>query len=438
MRHVSSTPDAFSLIRERLARYKQTAAHPTLLLTQMSTPQSVLLTHLPALRSDFPLICIPSHSTDNLYPAFHWMQFAMRHAVLRYLACADWLASHLELCRYSHVPIGNLQTDVPSQLLDVLYARSLRDGKQVMWTSRGGGGEMEVGGRWVEEERVMLGDADTGRRLEVNNSGCYRSTCYELTMQRLCINAVLQSKFIEEESGTTLDPGLQDSQEVTTPAASIHQVFVILKQCVTSLYHDCTSRQSVHADLLLQHFHRWLYAASSSLSDPLLHGHVAGLMGQLYRLLLARLSLLGSTIVHASFHRLILCTKKQDAHQGDSYIDFLTKTLRQRPMYGLLGFEVTGRYAALLYFDPYNHTAIPLAESDEAEKRLIVEGRSPRRHLSLADVPLPSPQMSPLAVGPPPALPHSAPPPLPPAQVELHSPHRRLLSHTAAVPPPSH
>ena len=389
MRHVASNAEAFTLLRERLTRYKQTAAHPTLLLTQLSTPLSQLLSHLPSLRSDFPLISIPSHTADNQYPAFHWLSFAVRHALLRYLTCSDWLTSHLELCRYAHLPIGNLHVDVPSQLLDLMYARSLRDGKQVLWTSRGGGGEIELGGRWVEEERSMMGEGEDSRRLEVNHSGLYRTTCYELTMQRLCINAVLRSTDIEEENGTAavavdlMGEGGDDASAApsTTPSASVGRSFAILKQCVTSLFIDCTQRRSLHADLLLQHFHRWMYAASSSLSDPLLHAHVATLMGQLYRSLLSRLSLLGSTIIHASFHRLILCTKKTDPRQASAYIQFIQDTLVKRPMFSLIGFQATGEWAALLYYDPYNRSAIPVAATEEEEKALVmgdgVEGVEP-------------------------------------------------------------
>ena len=374
MRHVASNAEAFALLRERLVRYKQTAAHPTLLLLQLSTPLSLLLSHMPSLRSDFPLICIPSHTADNAYPAFHWLSFAVRHALLRYLTCSDWLTSHLELCRYAHLPIGNLQVDVPSQLLDVMYARSLRDGKQVLWTSRGGGGEIELGGRWVEEERSMVGEGEDSRRLEVNHSGCYRTTCYELTMQRLCINAVLRSTDIEEENGTAMVEAGGDSSSSassSTPSGSVARSFAILKQCVTSLFLDCTQRRSLHADLLLQHFHRWMYAHSSSLSDPLLHAHVATLMSQLYRSLLSRLALLGSTLIHASFHRIILCTKKTDPRQAAAYIRFIQDTLLKRPMFSLIGFQVTAEWAALLYLDPYNRSAIHVSVSEEEEKALV-------------------------------------------------------------------
>ena len=375
VRHVSSTADAFALVHDHLSRYKQTAAHPTVLLTQLSCPLSVVLSHIPSLRSDFPVLSIPHHTADCGYPAFRWLSFAVRHALTRYLTCGEWWTSQLELCRYAHVPIGNLQVDVPSQLLDLVYARSLRDGKQVLWTSRGGGGEIEVGGRWIEEERAMVGEGDDGRRLEVNHSGCYRSTCYELTLQRLCVNAVLQSALIEEEHGATnaVDALLEASaSSVASPAAasSVARPFAILKQLAVSLYQDAITRSSLHADLLLQHFHRWLYSVSSSLSDSLLHAHVASLMTKLYHSLLSRLAVLGSTIVHASFQRVVLCTKKRDAGQAETYIAFIRDTLTKRPLYTLLGFAITGRYAALLYYDAYNDSRV--AVIDEADDALFL------------------------------------------------------------------
>ena len=204
VRRTTSTADAYTLVREQLHRYKQLSSHPTILLTQVSTPLSMLYSHLPSLRTDFPVIAIPAHSADCAYPPFNWLQFALRHCLTRYLSCADWYNGMLDLCRYAHVPIGCVGGEggeVVSGMMDVVVARRLKEAKHVLWSSRGGGAEVEVGGRWVEEERALVGDDDDAGRTEVNNGGCYRSTCYELTLSRMCVNAILQSSEIEEESG---------------------------------------------------------------------------------------------------------------------------------------------------------------------------------------------------------------------------------------------
>ena len=379
LRNTTSTADAYTLIREQLHRYKQLSSHPTILLTQVSTPLSMLYSHLPSLRTDFPVIAIPSHSADCAYPAFNWLQFALRHCLTRYLGCADWYNGMLELCRYSHVPIGCVGGgdggDVVSGLMDVVVSRRLKEAKHVLWSSRGGGAEVEVGGRWVEEERAMLGDEDDAGRVEVNNGGCYRSTCYELTLSRMCVNAILQSSEIEEESGSVERTDEQDMDDPTSTSlapttlsatsTSIARTFTIIKQYVTSLYNDCIRHQSLHADTYLLHFHRWLHSSASTLSDPLLARHIQSLMSRLYHSLIARLSLLGSSIVAASFHRIVLDTKKTTRQQAQAYIDFILQTLRKRPMYAHLGLHVNRVWSGLLWMDNYNWSGVELMEDDD-------------------------------------------------------------------------
>ena len=380
LRHTTTTADAYTLIRDQLVRYKQLSSHPTILLTQVSTPLSMLYSHLPSLRTDFPVIAIPSHSADCAYPPFNWLQFALRHCLTRYLSCADWYNGMLDLCRYAHVPIGCVGGDggeVVSGMMDVVMARRLKEAKHVLWSSRGGGAEVEVGGRWVEEERAVVGDEDDAGRAEVNNGGCYRSTCYELTLSRMCVNAILQSSEIEEESGSVERTDEQDVDDPTAaslaPAAlsasstSITRTFTIIKQYVTSLYHDCVRHQSLHADTFLLHFHRWLHSPASTLSDPLLARHIQSLMSRLYHSLIARLSLLGSSIIAASFHRIVLDTKKTTRQQAQAYIDFILQTLRKRPMYAHLGLHVNRVWSSLLWMDSYNWSGVELME-DESER----------------------------------------------------------------------
>ena len=380
LRHTTSTVDAYALIREQLHRYKQLSAHPTLLLTQVSTPLSLLHSHLPSLRTDFPVIAIPSHSADCAYPPFNWLQFALRHCLTRYLSCADWYNGMLELCRYAHVPIGCVGGEggeVVSGLMDVVVARRLKEAKHVLWSSRGGGAEVEVGGRWVEEERALVGDDDDAGRTEVNNAGCYRSTCYELTLSRMCVNAILQSSEIEEESGSVERTDEQDVDDPTstslapttslTASTSIARTFAIVKAYVTSLYHDCMRNSSLHADTFLLHFHRWLHSPASTLCDPLLARHIHSLMSRLYHSLLARLALLGSHIIAASFHRLVIDTRKTSRVQAQAYVDFILATLRKRPMYAHLGLHATRVWSGLLWMDSYNWSGLELMDDDSEQ-----------------------------------------------------------------------
>jgi DNA polymerase epsilon subunit 1 len=69
---------------------------------------------------------MPSHEVDNAYPALQWFGPAMKRMMQRYVLTEDWWNDTVNVCRYAHVPIGNLEPDYPAFIADMFYARALR------------------------------------------------------------------------------------------------------------------------------------------------------------------------------------------------------------------------------------------------------------------------------------------------------------------------
>ena len=76
----------------------------------------------------------------------------------------SWLRNRVELARYAHVPLSDLQGDPTVAVADVLFARNLRDANHLLWMldeslpdlggwlGEGGGGRGGArggGGTWV-------------------------------------------------------------------------------------------------------------------------------------------------------------------------------------------------------------------------------------------------------------------------------------------------
>jgi DNA polymerase epsilon subunit 1 len=61
--------------------------------------------------------------------------------------------------------------------------------------------------------------------------------------------------------------------------------------------------------------------------EPLLQQLVHKLMKKIFLQLIHQLKLLGCEVVHASFNRLILHTKKKDFEEAHSYVQSVIKTI---------------------------------------------------------------------------------------------------------------
>jgi hypothetical protein len=90
--------------------------------------------------------------------------------------------------------------------------------------------------------------------------------------------------------------------------------------------------------LQVQHFYRWLHSPSSLLHDPALKRLLEQLMKKLTLLLVAELTALGASVVHATPNRILVCTKKHDAGNSDPSHSCPAKPVfGRRPKTGVAG-----------------------------------------------------------------------------------------------------
>eukprot|EP00884_Botryococcus_braunii_P021811 jgi/Botrbrau1/8313/Bobra.0081s0002.1 len=105
---------------------------PLVLVIEANGGVSRLVHELPLLE-EFPCCEVPANSADSAYPALAWQKRAARSAVHRVAGAALWLKDRIEVARYVHLPVGNTGNDWMLHAMDVLYARNLRGGGQLLW-----------------------------------------------------------------------------------------------------------------------------------------------------------------------------------------------------------------------------------------------------------------------------------------------------------------
>jgi len=68
--------------------------------------------------------------------------------------------------------------------------------------------------------------------------------------------------------------------------------------------------------------------------------------------LIAEFQRLGSVIVYANFNRLIVCTKKRRLLDALSYLEYITNSIRSRPLFHLIDISYDQCWEFLMWLDP--------------------------------------------------------------------------------------
>ena len=68
--------------------------------------------------------------------------------------------------------------------------------------------------------------------------------------------------------------------------------------------------------------------------------------------LIAEFQRLGSVIVYANFNRLIVCTKKRRLLDALSYVEYITNSIRSRPLFHLIDISYDQCWEFLMWLDP--------------------------------------------------------------------------------------
>lgn len=107
---------------------------------------------------------------------------------------------------------------------------------------------------------MSLSVEDSALAVSVNEPGAYREFCFDARLCNLCIDAIKQCDFLQENV----------TGELVTEDDGCGKAFEVLRLLVAQLLQDVTASQSRIANYLLMNLERWLLNRSSLLYHPLL------------------------------------------------------------------------------------------------------------------------------------------------------------------------
>ncbi|KAG1689536.1 DNA polymerase epsilon catalytic subunit A [Nymphon striatum] len=361
-------------IQRILSSYKDEKRGPTMITVQSTKEFQDLYCMMPVL-AEFPLMPIHVRDSDNLYTVFDWQKSGAKALVRHYLNANKIIHNTIKLCRYFHVPLGNLPSDTTIFGADLFYARHLYKHNYLLWASPTG--RPDLGGKEADDNRMAIDIEDYEHSLEINAPGTYNGICIEVDIDGLAVTALLQSQNIQEVEGTSSSvafdaapqASLQEMIESGSGAATTgltsyddsalcSGAFRILRSMVNGWLRDVSQFKNVLADIQIMHLYRWLRSPTAELFDPALKRILHNLMKKLFFLLVSELKRLGAVIVYASFNKIIIYTKKRRVIDAVTYLEYVVTSIMNKELFHSLDMSYVQCWEFLMWLDPSNYGGI--------------------------------------------------------------------------------
>ena len=191
----------------------------------------------------------------------------------------------------------------------------------------------------------IWGDDDALVSPVIQRPGAYRCVCVEVDIYDLSIAALTDPSLATLPGvsvvATNKSNALFDS-ETNLPGAIISSStplgdemstavsLPVLRSLIQSWLRDAYQTNSHVADDLLHDVYRLISYPDALLNDPALHRVIHSLMKTTFLRLLGELQRLGSTIISANFHKVVIATNKSNIYDAKEYIEFVISTILKR------------------------------------------------------------------------------------------------------------
>ena len=364
--YVKDERSALAGADDLLKSYLQSNNGPTILLSNTTKPQPQFRKLVPSCNS-FPLVPLafppgPAHNpSSSMLPALNWEPTAVQLCLEAYLHMGVVsFPKRVSSARFAQVPVGNLSQDENSTMFDVLYARNLNKSRAVLWANEmpnqpdlGSNalslvGKTGAGFRPTETDvnnNDMWGDEDALVSPVIQRPGAYRCVCVELDIFDLSIAALTDSTLATlpgaSVAATNKGNALFDTEtnvpnsmiSTSTPLGDDMSTAIslpVLRALIQSWLRDAYQTNSHIADDLLHDAYRLISSPDALLNDPALHRVVHSLMKTTFLRLLGELQRLGSTIISANFHKVVIATNKPHIYDAKEYVEFVISTILKR------------------------------------------------------------------------------------------------------------
>ncbi|KAI9293341.1 hypothetical protein K502DRAFT_366802 [Neoconidiobolus thromboides FSU 785] len=384
--------NAWSAVQKFIVQYQANKLGPTILL--LDSPHIKELSYLVKGFNDYPIANISSLNQRIQMPALGWQNYVYTTMLVQLFSVPLWLKDQIAWANFSNVPLCNLSEDLPLMTADITFARQLRSTQQVLWWSDSD--LPDLGGKEFDDFRYLVDNDMTLPNL--NFPTAHASVCFEISLEYLAINSILNSHLINELEGGSSMYGISESNNIfrgfkqmngnneknafdnindgtVGDITSINpMIFDTLKNMIKKWCDELIHTRNPFYEQMMNHCYRWLSTMDSKLYDVQLHALIIYLMKKLFAQLLVFIKSIGAVIIHATTHRLILGTNKVSRKNGHSFAEYVLQSILEKPLFRNLGLSITLFWDRLIWMSPSNYGGIiyKAEENQRVEKSLAV------------------------------------------------------------------
>lgn len=349
--------------------YQSSQKGPTIIITQTPYTSEILRIDIPSLR-DMPLVPLLYPTEDGkVYKSLTWKNEFAELSFNRFFKMNDLWEEKLGISRFTHIPIGNLTTDIVIEASDIFYGRLLTFNRHLLWASTSA--FPDLGGYLMQNyiDSVYSGNGNNNNIItpfEQSNPGVYRSVCIELKIRNLIINTIRMSDHLSDMEDIETD-------DISQQFGFCDTAYNILRMLISRWISTAESTDLHLVDYFLGNCYRWLCSKSSLLYDPSIHSLICTLIKKVLLLILSEFRHLGASIIFASFDRIIFCSNKFTLESAKSYLQYILDTISNQELFKYLVFEPQIYWDSLIWMDNYNYGGIILENCVKEEEGEEVE-----------------------------------------------------------------
>ncbi|KAI9505131.1 hypothetical protein BX070DRAFT_188883 [Coemansia spiralis] len=378
----STAQGAYRSINAALAKCADEKRGSIVLIYHSPQPAKKLQTHIRSI-SEFPTVAVPVHQADNAMPAFDWQRHACRRMVASLLNCSQWVDERISLSHYADVPVGNIPADAPLFLADIFFARKLSLSKHILWWSPSS--KPDLGGRQDDEFNGLSSDGDDllngfTTSIEINTPGSYSTACAEIELKGLAVNTILKAPLVNEIEGafgvfgfdsmagtanSTDDQNRAKQNAWATSGADGNvpvTTFQLLRSLLRRWCQEVDEHENPFAEMMTEHFYRWLTRPNARLFDPALAYLVRSLMRKAFLQMKAELQRLGARVVYANIDKLIITTGKASVASAQAAVAYIAKAIVEKPLFESITLTPLQYWAFLLWMNASNYGGIVIQQ----------------------------------------------------------------------------
>ena len=359
--HFSDYSKLLRRLSTELVKFKEEKGQQFLLLLQ--SPYTKKIINSTKHFKNLPIIEWASNETT--LPQLNWQSTFASKVMKQLLFSGSWLDDMISVSQYSNIPVGNLQLDNMGYVIDVMYARRLRNENIVLWWNENGPLPDHAG---IQKDY----DPTTSSIMndlyfpEINVPNVYDKAVLEVNINNLIVNTILGSTLINEAEGSDLatggisngiNLGFDNSETAFVQDAFNENALNVLKSMLKDWW-DLALTGNQTADMLVNMFINWIQSPRSKLFDGYLRYHIHNLTKKVMFQLINEFNSLGSKVFYADVNKLMVEVNKYNPETCYAYSQYILKAIKSNIMFKYVDLKIERYWNVLIWMDKWNFSGI--------------------------------------------------------------------------------